>query len=424
MLQKMALKSGIYLVFILVVAWICQVYSSSNAAIDSNGESTDAPKYLSMMSVYEEFARLPYAPREIIEKYENLLMEERSDHHCITSVDRAQDLGKILCADAWKLKDYDNSFLSVQWKTFMSELRETQRNSTNCANFLYYGSFGWRPAVFSWATDIPGTYIAQKILSHVSPLEAYLWVDLFRSSQLYAFTSMRYFVLENYNIPVSYERAQHLYHFKVLLDSTGRGLNSFDNIIEYGAGTGDNVPLIRQARFKGKHFIYDLPEMHLLQQYFLGLSSYPSYVIDSFSNPVDVQQRRTLMSSSLDNLVKHYQHSTTTLPSNDLLIATYSLAESDVVLRNNFISAFSNISYGLIAYVSYFDFVDNAHYFQSVLPALLPNHYICQWRQDPVHLPDHHYAVLMRKDLGEGIICKNHISCSRENYVAGDCIFD
>lgn len=421
---KYPFKLGMVLTLIIVIVSISFVNSSEDSKIDVSGESSSVSRYLSKISFYEEIARLPDSPQEIFEKYENLLMEERSHHHSITSIERIQDLGNILCTDARNLRDYDNSYLSAEWKYFMSELRETERNETRCANFLYYASFGWLPHVFSWANAIEGNIIAQRILSHVGAPEHHLWVDLLRSSQMYGLTSMGYFTLEKYNFPVGFERTQHLLHLKVLMDSIDKNPSSFDNIIEFGAGTADYLPLLRQARFKGRYFIYDLPEMLLLQQYFLGLSNYPSYIIDSFSDPAHVSQRTTLMSSSLDNLIRHFNFGSSPLPQNDLLIATYSLAESDVVLRNQFITAFSNISYGILAYAGQFDNVNNFHYFTTVLPALLPNHYICQWRQNFLNLPDSYYAVLMRKDLGIGISCKNHISCNRESFVAGDCIFE
>lgn len=74
------------------------------------------------------------------------------------------------------------------------------------------------------------------------------------SSKSYAYqTSL--FLMDDNSTVFSAERINHINHLQALYYSVHKKISDFSQIIEYGAGTGDNVPLFKLLGFIGVHFI-------------------------------------------------------------------------------------------------------------------------------------------------------------------------
>lgn len=59
------------------------------------------------------------------------------------------------------------------------------------------------------------------------------------------------------------------YHIDVFFQLTGKHLEDYDNIIEFGGGYGCMCDLIHRQGFKGNYYIFDFPEFHIIQDYYL-----------------------------------------------------------------------------------------------------------------------------------------------------------
>jgi hypothetical protein len=75
-------------------------------------------------------------------------------------------------------------------------------------------------------------------------------------------------------------RAQQTSHFLVLYHSTGRLPSSFDQVVEFGGGTGDMPSVLQDLDFRGAALVYDLPWMLLLHQFWHRYAAaVPAYLI-------------------------------------------------------------------------------------------------------------------------------------------------
>jgi len=101
----------------------------------------------------------------------------------------------------------------------------------------------------------------------------------------------------------SMQRIQDLAH---LLITDFTNFTDINSIVEIGAGYGDMCSVIYSLGFKGKYTIVDIPELKPIQEYYLNKQNiYPTFSFE-------------------DELVTH----------SDLVIATWSLSETDLEYRN------------------------------------------------------------------------------------------
>jgi hypothetical protein len=135
--------------------------------------------------------------------------------------------------------------------------------------------------------------------------------------------------------------AHQAYHIKQFSDITNIDVTKLDSIIEYGGGYGAMALVLRRLGFTGKYTIYDLPEFLLLQKYYL------SNTLDSLKDISFV--------SSISTLKTHHREA-------DLLIACYSISESTMEQRAEFLNSV-NFHKFLLLYSSGWESYDNRQYF-------------------------------------------------------------
>lgn len=113
----------------------------------------------------------------------------------------------------------------------------------------------------------------------------------------------------------------------------------YDTIVEIGGGYGDMCAIIHKYGFKGKYYIFDFPEIHRLQRYFLTASGVRdvNFVSDVSDLPSTV----------------------------DLTIGTWSISEIELDLRNQVVDKLWDSQHWLISYQNRIFGVDNHQYFSK-----------------------------------------------------------
>ena len=126
------------------------------------------------------------------------------------------------------------------------------------------------------------------------------------------------------------------YHLKNWEDTTGFKVGDLDSIFEFGGGYGAMALLARRLGFRGRYVIHDIPEVSLLQRYWL-----------SNIGVWDIELQ-TEMPSRIEA---------------DLLIACFSVSEFPLYQRRTFEEA--RVRSYLIAYQDGFGGIDNMNYFRD-----------------------------------------------------------
>jgi putative sugar O-methyltransferase len=161
----------------------------------------------------------------------------------------------------------------------------------------------------------------------------------------------------------------HAYSVSILLKRVA--VCHFDKVVEFGGGYGSMCRLFRNMNYTKKYVVYDLPEFLALQEFYL--------------NSINTEyMKNTLLTADLDRVKDESK--------NTLLIATWSLSEVPLGLRERFLSSFK-FNCCIIAFQSEFDGVDNIEYFNN-FKSWYPNILFEVTKID--HLPGHFYLTGVR----------------------------
>lgn len=127
-----------------------------------------------------------------------------------------------------------------------------------------------------------------------------------------------------------------LYHVLRWQETTGNRIADMRSICEFGGGYGAMALVCHRLGFKGDYYIYDLPEFCLLQQWYLE------------QNNIKVKHSSEIVQIDVD-----------------LLIACYSMSETDYAERDEFFDKVKASNY-LLLYSNWFEKFDNIDYFQQL----------------------------------------------------------
>lgn len=146
------------------------------------------------------------------------------------------------------------------------------------------------------------------------------------------------------------------YHILRWQEATGLNIADMQSIYEFGGGYGAMALVCNRLGFKGKYYIYDLPEFELLQRWYLEECGIDNVEwIGPESGIVDL----------------------------DLFIACYSLSETNYQERHLHLRCEQAKSY-LLLYSNKFEQYDNIRFFQEALPQYLERN----WQHGCIeHLP-------------------------------------
>ena len=156
------------------------------------------------------------------------------------------------------------------------------------------------------------------------------------------------------------------YNLSRLIDHYKLDIKQSDKITEFGGGYGCMAKLVNNLGFRGKYVVFDIPEFLALQKYYLRSSN-------TDGNFYFINQTERLDDSGPD-----------------IFIATWSLSESPLELRDEFLKKIGKPKYVLVAYQANFEAIDNMKYFQEYTK----NNQDYDWVNYEIsHLPQNYYLV-------------------------------
>lgn len=168
---------------------------------------------------------------------------------------------------------------------------------------------------------------------------------------------------------------QHGYHLARLLEATGLDVSTLRLVVDFGAGYGSFFRLLRNLGYRERYVIWDLPVMCALQRFYLrnvfptGPGGHP---------PGNLEW---LVSGDPEAPATVSRHCAEHSPS--LFVATWSLSETPLAVREQIAPALAGFSHILCAYQRSFGEQDNVSYFQSLERALPGFHW--QHAECPVY---------------------------------------
>lgn len=175
----------------------------------------------------------------------------------------------------------------------------------------------------------------------------------------------------------------HLYNVSQFLSVYPVSIQKMPQVVEFGGGYGSMARLFYKMGFSGRYVIFDVPEFAALQEYFL---SSLDVSVPVFRKPT--KDRGVVILTDIEDFKKQCA-----LDQIDLFIATWSISESPVELREIVLKAVENGRYWLIAYQKQFQDIDNVEYFKKHMSEGQYN-----WKSfEIVHLPGQYYAFRSKK---------------------------
>lgn len=187
-----------------------------------------------------------------------------------------------------------------------------------------------------------------------------------------------------YRYPASSGNLIHqAYHLLAFEASTGRDVRHFNLVIEFGGGYGSMCRLFFNQHFDGRYVLFDLPPFSALQQFFLGSLGLPTVGRGDFlrkSPAILCTHRVNDLREILDTAARVCR---------TLFLATWSLSESPLDVRDALLGLAARFDGQLIAYQQAFQGIDNLRYFARWKELLEPR---TSFQEFPIgHLPGNFY---------------------------------
>jgi putative sugar O-methyltransferase len=145
-----------------------------------------------------------------------------------------------------------------------------------------------------------------------------------------------------------------VYNLSQFEEHSGRAIEDFKTVVEFGGGYGSTCRVAHQLGFSGSYFIFDLPELSALQRFYLKLNGV--HVTDAGSNAEATDGVVCL--SSIPELKSALETQAI-----DLFIANWSVSETPLDLRREFLPLVAGAGAFLIGYQDDFGEVDNRQFF-------------------------------------------------------------
>ena len=178
------------------------------------------------------------------------------------------------------------------------------------------------------------------------------------------------------------------YTLCVFKELTGVVPEQFENVLEFGGGYGSMCRLFFNLGFSGTYVIFDLPMLSSLQAYYLGSSRIP--ILSESSEALN--RRGVHLVSEARQL---WELCARLRRGKWLFIGTWSICETPLNVRNQFLPHVSNFDAFLIAFQKQFGEVNNCDFFarwQEQTSNLV------EWHLAAIkHLPGHYYLVGKRR---------------------------
>lgn len=171
-------------------------------------------------------------------------------------------------------------------------------------------------------------------------------------------------------------RSHMAYHLAKFEASTSTSIEDYGRVLEFGGGYGEMARIVRETGMSGSYTIVDLPELSALQRYYLSLAGIDDVAV-----------------SDIDGLTP----SEVTGRDAGLFIATWSLSESPLAVRQKIERLLGQFDGFLISYSKSFSGIDNEAYFDD----LQSSNAEIRWESVPLpHLPGEHCYLFGKRRNG------------------------
>lgn len=148
----------------------------------------------------------------------------------------------------------------------------------------------------------------------------------------------------------------HGYHVAQFEKQTGISIDSLRYVVEFGGGYGSMCRLFHKLGFSGKYIIFDLPEFSALQEFYLrslGLD-----VLEQKNHKYALRGVACVSDREEFGQILDQSHA-----KDSMLVATWSISETPVALRDAVLPFVAGSGTFLIAFQHEFGEVDNQEYF-------------------------------------------------------------
>lgn len=149
----------------------------------------------------------------------------------------------------------------------------------------------------------------------------------------------------------------HASHVHCYEEMAGIEIDQFDAVVEFGGGYGSMCRLFHRLGFSGDYLIFDLPPFSALQKLFLSVCG---------NKPQESVEENGVFCSSEIGSAERWIDIRLSEKKKILFVATWSLSEAPIIIREPFIERISQFSGVLLAYQDSFQSVDNVEYFDKV----------------------------------------------------------
>tara|TARA_B100000029_G_scaffold485837_1_gene539551 strand:- start:2658 stop:3668 length:1011 start_codon:yes stop_codon:yes gene_type:complete len=154
---------------------------------------------------------------------------------------------------------------------------------------------------------------------------------------------------------------RHAYYIHKFEQATNTLIKDIDLVLDFGGGYGSMSRLFTNLGFTKPYIIFDFPIMCALQKYYLN--SLGLNVIDS--NRMTEVKQGIICISDFDILKKAVNHFNFQNQSNNLFMATWSISEAPIPIREKVLGLSDKFNSFLIGYKGEFAGVDNIEYFKK-----------------------------------------------------------
>ena len=150
-------------------------------------------------------------------------------------------------------------------------------------------------------------------------------------------------------------RIREIYHLKKFSDYSNLDYSKIDLVLELGGGYGCMCTIFKKINSNAKYIILDLPEVNLLQYYYLKNNN----ISCSFS--LKDNKKNVYLISEIEEVLNFLKKNN---KKNCLLIANWSLSETPLRFRKKIKEIIHIFSFAIISYQSKFETIDNHIYFK------------------------------------------------------------
>ena len=152
-------------------------------------------------------------------------------------------------------------------------------------------------------------------------------------------------------------RIHDMFHIKYILNFKEK-IKEIDTIFEFGGGYGNLCHLLNKIIKPKTYIIYDLPEVSILQYYYLRMLGYKVNINQKFikKNMINLFYNKNLINKIF---IKQFR------PKKTLFISNWAISESPIYLRHKFLNIMNKTRLVFLAFQEKYQNINNLNYFKK-----------------------------------------------------------